>query len=226
MDKECPCYALGFNKTDFGTVSTAFPNFPQIVSSLESYSSTSCVYEAASGVVANRVGCYTNKFFKKGSLITVCEGGILIPALVWQPKQCSRFSWTCEHLTYCMRFSSHPSRIIRNSQDSNVKLDWIRFAGIPCIIATTDIDEGTELLAPYTYGQASDQVTALRAALKDEDVVDDADINVTLVVRSWKQALGRLAHEYRAKIKANLAKVGTFEFCKFHKPDSQSPCFE
>jgi hypothetical protein len=214
MSDKCPCYAHGFIQLEHATLSTAFADVLKIANSFQNYESMPYVYEAPSGVVSEHQGCYTNRSFRKGDLITVCEDGILLPARVLQPVQCSRFSWACDDLSYCMRLSTHPSRVLRNSslesKESNVELDWLLFQGIPCLIATADIAAGVELLAPYTYGASTDQVTALRIALKDEDVVDGGDFDTQMALRTWKHALGYLSREMRAKIKANLVMVGTF----------------
>lgn len=188
----CPCNSLGLyyvyglfrisSWIPFGVVesikASVLPYTQYAATVLEARDSISHV---------GKKGCFALDACNRGSLVSMCEGGVLIPGGFWQTPACGALTFVCEETlseyAYCMHGSSHASRYIRSSKTPNVEIDWITFNGVPCMKSIKHINIGDELLTAYKYVDGVENVE-----VDVDDTIPQEDPTVSELVDMWLAA--------------------------------------
>ncbi len=207
----CPCNSLGlYYVLGLFRISNWFPT--DIVESIKisvlpyiQYPAT--LLEARDSIDhVGKKGCFALSICKRGNLVSLCEGGVLIPGGFWQTPACGAMTFVCEEslsrYAYCMHGSSHASKFIRSSNTPNVEIDWNTFNGVPCVKATKHINIGDELLSGYKYIEGVEQVEVdVDETTPQEDPIVSELVEMWLAAHTTEPAVSMLSASHMSAIK-------------------------
>jgi hypothetical protein len=131
------------------------------------------VFSGQSGIHVDTKGCFATKSFAEGDIIGTIKG-VIVPGGFQQSAYCRHMSLIAgedSKMVCCVATSDCPTQWINQSTDlfpANVTIDWMHCAGIPCLVAIRDIDEGEELASEYNWSMEDETIPQQKDLTRDE----------------------------------------------------------